>query len=1295
MSRKLKRVISMLLAAALLIPTGWLANGTTQAAAAAATDTVYHQDFSSGSVNKEKVNGSAHTSFVTGKVFAGNDDGAAMYVDNRTHGYDAIDLTFADLGLVNGQKYTYTVTGYLDSTVTPAGKSMVVQTAGTTYSLAYASAPMVAGSAFTITKEFTMDSSQDKVIRIQTDESNDPGTYVPFYIGDILIMTPHKEAGPKEILHDTFATASVKGKANGAAQLSLVTNQVFNGNADGTAVLVGNRANNWDGVDYTYADLGLQDGHTYTVTTSVYVDANTTLPSGTPQFLLQSAENDYGYIYVSSNMVAGGAATLTKEFTYDASNASTRIRIHTNDAGATVPFYIGDVLVTEKVTEASNVVASVDFENQSDGGFVGRGNKETLTVTNAENHTTGGQYALKVEGRQDTWQGPSLNIASIVKAGYEYKISLWAKLSSSSNATLRLSTQIGGDTYVTLQSASVTPTSGWVKLEGTYRYFSNSAVTIYVESGNKNDTFYIDDVSIEDTGSGPIILQSNVTPLKDAYANLFPIGTAIVTDDVENVRNDLLKMHFNIATAGNGMKPDALQGTKGTFTFDSADAMVNKVLSQGMQMHGHVLVWHQQTPAWMNTVNGDGKTPLTRQEALDNLRTHITTVMGHFQNKVVSWDVVNEAMNDNPSNPSDYKSSLRDAPWKKAIGDDYVEQAFLIAREVLDAHPDWNIKLYYNDYNEDNQNKATAIYNMVKDINDRYKAAHNGKLLIDGVGMQAHYNTSTKASNVERSLDLFLSLGVQVSITELDIMAGSNYVLADADSKKQAYLYAQVMKIFKDHAKAGKDIGRVTFWGVDDATSWRAENNPLLFDKKLQVKEAYYAVIDPDKYLSEHQQTATETRVSTAVYGTPVIDGTIDSIWNNENIPVLPIDRYQSAWQGAHGQAKALWDDQNLYVLFQVTNAELDKSSTAAHEQDSVEIFVDQNNGKTASYEADDGQYRVNYDNEKSFNPAKISEGFDSATVLDGTNYTVEVKIPLTAITPANDTTIGFDVQINDGKAGSRQSIASWNDVTGQGWQDTSGYGELTLSGKVQSPTTPDPNPNPYIPGGPTPKDPDPKDPVTTDPGTTDPGTTPGNGSNGNGPKFKDVPANNFAAAAIQRLVELGIINGVSSDSFAPKEDVKRSQLVVMLVRALGLETNANAGSPFADVPASRSDAAAIAAAVEAGLINGANGSFRPNDSMTREEAVVVLMRAFNYAVKSLGIDASSLATVDAAAFKDDASISKWASENVALAVSLGLVTGDPSGKFRPQSEISRAETAVLVDRVITLLTKLQAGSAK
>lgn len=858
------------------------------------------------------------------------------------------------------------------------------------------------------------------------------------------------------VYHETFADGKGNAVQSGGVSLTPVTDKVFDDNDDGAALYVSNRSNDYDAADFKFADLGLVNGKTYTVTVSVYVDANENVPSGA-QAVLQTVKS-YSTIG-DANFEAGSALILTKEFTVDTSKDEA-LRIKSNNEGAAVPFYIGDVLITEQATSGdgdpepprppAKDFTTITFEDQTPGGVEGRATTETLTVTNEANHTADGSFALKIEGRSNTWHGPSLHVEEYVDKGSEYKISAWVKLIEPTSSQLQLSTQIGSGSsanYVTLASKTVNASDDWVKLEGIYRYNSVSSeyITIYVESSNATASFYIDDISFTKLESEPIELEKDLTPIKKMYQDEFLIGNAITAEDLEGVRLDLLKMHHNVATAGNAMKPDALQPAKGNFTFDAADRMVNQVLDEGMQMHGHVLVWHQQTKDWMYT-DLDNNVPLSREEALNNMKNHIRTVVEHFGERVISWDVVNEAMADNPPNPADWKGALRKSPWYQAIGPDFVEQAFLATREVLDEKG-WDIKLYYNDYNDDNQNKAEAIYRMVKEINENYAKEHPGKLLIDGVGMQGHYSVNTNPANVELSLKKFISLGVEVSITELDIQAGSDYQLSDELADAQGYLYAQLFNIYKKHAD---HIARVTFWGLDDASSWRASTNPLLFNKRLQAKPAYYAVIDPDKFIAEHEPEYSNANRSTATFATPVIDGSIDAVWSET--AGMPINRYQMAWHGANGVAKALWDDENLYVLIQVSDAQLDKSSANEWEQDSVEIFLDENNAKTSFYQDDDGQYRINFDNETSFNPSSLAAGFESATQVSGSNYTVEMKIPFKSITPANNLQIGFDAQINDAKNGARQSVAAWNDTTGNGYQDTSVFGVLTLISKPGSP---------------------------------------------------------------------------------------------------------------------------------------------------------------------------------------------------------------------------------------------------
>ncbi len=878
----------------------------------------------------------------------------------------------------------------------------------------------------------------------------------------LISMIPINGAADTEttvIYHETFAEGMGAARQSGGASLTPVSGKVFEGNDDGYALYVGNRSNNWDAADFLFGDTNMENGKTYSITVKGYVDEDAQVPEGSQAFL--QTIGSYGWLS-GANLTTGEAFTLTGTYTVDTSKDE-KFRIQSNDTGKTVPFYIGDVLVTGEAGEPeepgeeperppAEPFTDITFEDGQAGGFTGRAGTEALTVTDEANHTAGGTYALKVEGRTSTWHGPSLRIERYIDKGAEYTVSAWVKLIDPESSQIQLSTQVGNGSsasYNNLSAKTISTQDGWVNYTGTYRYnnVSSEYITLYVESSNNaTASFYIDDITFQKTGSEKIEIQKDLIPLKDAYADYFLIGNAISAEDMDGVRLELLKMHYNSATAGNAMKPDALQPSKGNFAFTAADALIDKALAEGLQMHGHTLVWHQQSPAWMNTSTDEvGNTvSLGREEALENLRTHIRTVMEHFGDKVISWDVVNEAMSDNPPQPANWQGSLRQAPWYNAIGDDYVEQAFLAAREVLDDHPDWDIKLYYNDYNLDNQNKSLAVYNMVNEINTRYQEEHPGKLLIDGVGMQGHYRVNTNPTNVRLSLERFISLGVEVSFTELDIQTGDNYQLPEELAVAQGYLYAQLFNLFKEYKE---HIARVTIWGLDDGTSWRSSTNPTLFDKNLQAKPAYYGAVDPDKFIAENTPTTPEgAKRSTAAYGTPEIDGETDSVWNST--PSMALSQYQMAWQGATGTAKALWDDENLYILISVEDTELDKTSPNTYEQDSVEVFVDENNGKTHFYQEDDGQYRINYDNETSFSPPSVEEGFESAVKVTGTNYTVEIKIPFKFVRPANDAKLGFDAQVNDAKNGSRQSVAAWNDTTGNAYQDTSVFGELTLTGK-------------------------------------------------------------------------------------------------------------------------------------------------------------------------------------------------------------------------------------------------------
>lgn len=180
-------------------------------------------------------------------------------------------------------------------------------------------------------------------------------------------------------------------------------------------------------------------------------------------------------------------------------------------------------------------------------------------------------------------------------------------------------------------------------------------------------------------------------------------------------------------------------------------------------------------------------------------------------------------------------------------------------------------------------------------------------------------------------------------------------------------------------------------------------------------------------------------------YGTISVDADADAAWGNAvNIP-LTINKGSEA----SANAKVLWDDDNLYVYATVNDAVLDKTGAQTHEQDSLEVFIDEDNGKTASYGEDDKQYRINYENEQSFNGKKcLAENVKSATKTIEGGYVVEAAFKWTDIKPANGAKIGLEFQINDAKGGKRIGTLSWYDETGMGWSGSNVYGTVELTRK-------------------------------------------------------------------------------------------------------------------------------------------------------------------------------------------------------------------------------------------------------
>ncbi|GGP77082.1 endo-1,4-beta-xylanase [Streptomyces melanogenes] len=346
-------------------------------------------------------------------------------------------------------------------------------------------------------------------------------------------------------------------------------------------------------------------------------------------------------------------------------------------------------------------------------------------------------------------------------------------------------------------------------------------------------------------------------------------GAAVATNHLgETPYASTLDTEFSSVTPENEMKWDATEPTRGTFTFGSADQIVNHAQSRGMKVRGHTLVWYSQLPGWVGNL---GATDL--RSAMNN---HITQVMRHYQGRIHSWDVANEAFQDGDS------GARRSSPFQDKLGDGYMEEAFRTARTADPA-----AKLCYNDYNIDGINaKSNAVYNMVRDFKAR-------GVPIDCVGFQSHFNSASPVPyDYKENLQRFADLGVDVQITELDI---------EGSGTAQADNYSSVVR----SCLAVSRCTGITVWGVTDKYSWRAGGTPLLFDDNYTKKPAYNAVLAALGGGSSGTATCTATyskaeEWSDRFNGKVTITAGSSAISNwTTTVTVTPPEKVSATWNGS------------------------------------------------------------------------------------------------------------------------------------------------------------------------------------------------------------------------------------------------------------------------------------------------------------------------------------------------------------------------------------------------------------
>ena len=357
----------------------------------------------------------------------------------------------------------------------------------------------------------------------------------------------------------------------------------------------------------------------------------------------------------------------------------------------------------------------------------------------------------------------------------------------------------------------------------------------------KNETEisgYSNVISVVTTGLSGIPEDPTFLKVKvNKVANPFFVGMAVKAAQLTSGSgyDIILKNEFSSISAEYEMKMDPISTASGVYNWAAADKIVAYGNANGINVHGHALVWHNAVPNWLKYFSG------TDAEFALEVKKYITDVVTHYAGKVKSWDVVNEAADDNGGN-------MRNTIFLQRMGPNYIKDCFQWARDAANAAGDTSLLLFYNDYaTSTNIPKQDRVFTIVDDL----KASN----LIDGIGFQMHntYLSPTKAQ-IETDLNRAVTKGLKIHISELDIQVNpANDISTFTNERRlaQKEKYKEIVKIYNALPAANKYA--LTVWGMKDNESWipfSTEINhpgndwPLLYDSNFAIKSSHTGFLE-------------------------------------------------------------------------------------------------------------------------------------------------------------------------------------------------------------------------------------------------------------------------------------------------------------------------------------------------------------------------------------------------------------------------------------------------------------------
>jgi endo-1,4-beta-xylanase len=336
----------------------------------------------------------------------------------------------------------------------------------------------------------------------------------------------------------------------------------------------------------------------------------------------------------------------------------------------------------------------------------------------------------------------------------------------------------------------------------------------------------------------PSATPQKITTLRNSAE--FLVGVAVENDPLINNKPyaTIAADEFSSVTPESAMKFDRIQYEENKFDFSSGDAIVNFALLHKQRVHGHTLIWQHALPYWVNNFKGDS----AAWEGI--FKKHIQTVVGHFRGKVTSWDVANEAIDDNTGElvNGDKYGPGSGSIWRQHLGANYIVRAFKYAHEA-----DPNALLFYNDYANDSGGWSDKKLNRILDIIKSIKAADG---VISGIGIQMHINVDTENKKISTALKQLSATGLLVHVSELDVSVNPlnkfDFLFSDLHKQQQANKYEFVAETYKINVPKAQQFG-ITTWEFSDAyneaTLSGKKDYRLLFDDSYNKKPAYYGFL--------------------------------------------------------------------------------------------------------------------------------------------------------------------------------------------------------------------------------------------------------------------------------------------------------------------------------------------------------------------------------------------------------------------------------------------------------------------